>query len=105
MRTDRIVRLVSLVALSTTLLTPPVTGQGVERFWTGSDPGVSGNFNDPDNWLDGDKLGIPGELDTAIFDLASVYVVTFPTDQNTDRVLIRSGLVTFDLDATITPTW
>ncbi|MCH8165963.1 MAG: hypothetical protein IH889_10180, partial [Planctomycetes bacterium] len=100
MKEQNIIAIASVAALSIILLAPSASGQGLERFWIAGEVGPTGNFDQPFHWLDGDKLGIPGELDTAIFDLASVYVVTFPSSQSTDRVLIRSGMVTFDVDAT-----
>lgn len=83
---------------SIAVLAPPVMADGLERLWIGPDFGLSGNFDDPFNWLDGDALGIPGEQDTAIFDQAGLYTVSFPIDQSTDRVLVNSGIVTFDFD-------
>ncbi|MCH8316554.1 MAG: hypothetical protein IIA64_11320, partial [Planctomycetes bacterium] len=80
------------------VLAPPVTADGLERLWIGPDFGLSGNFDDPLKWLDGEELGIPGEQDTAIFDQAGLYTVSFPIDQSTDRVLVNSGMVTFDFD-------
>ena len=100
MTTQRMITIACLAAGSMTLVAPSASGQGLERFWIAGEFGPTGDFDQPWHWLDGDKLGIPGELDTAIFDIASVYVVTFPSSQSTDRVLIRSGMVTFDVDAT-----
>ena len=94
----------TIVFGSIAVLAPPVTADGLERFWIGPEYGLSGNFDDPFNWLDGEKLGIPGEQDTAIFDQAGLYTVWFLLDdpvQTTDRVLVKSGMVTFDFDDTI----
>ena len=90
----------TIVFGSIAVLAPPVTADGLERFWIGPDFGLNGNFDDPFNWLDGEKLGIPGEQDTAIFDQAGLYTVSFPNVQTTDRVLVKSGMVTFDFDGT-----
>ncbi len=76
--------------------TAAATAGGVERFWRQADQ-VSGDFNDPNQWVDGDTLGIPGLLDTAAFDLPVLYTVHFPVAQLTDRVVVRRGNVTFDL--------
>ncbi|MCH8150837.1 MAG: hypothetical protein IH830_00505 [Planctomycetes bacterium] len=101
MTTQRIITLACLAAVPMTLVAPIASGQGLDRFWIGERFGsLSGDFNDPIHWLDGDKLGIPGEEDTAVFDPAGLYVVSFPSNQITDRVLIRSGMVTFDVDVT-----
>ncbi len=91
----------TIVFGSIVMLAPPVTADGLERFWIGPEFGLSGNFDDPFNWLDGEKLGIPGEQDTAIFDQAGLYTVSFPIDQSTDRMLLKSGMVTFDFDGAI----
>ena len=100
MTTQRIITLACLAAVPTTLVAPSASGQGLERFWTGSESGLSGNFNDAENWLEGDKLGIPGEEDTAVFDSAGLYVVWFSSNQITDRVLIKSAMVSFAFDET-----
>ena len=85
---------------SIALLAAPVAADGLERFWIGPEFGLSGSFDDPFNWLDGEELGIPGDQDTAIFDQAGLYTVSFPIDQSTDRVLVNSGMVIFDFDGT-----
>ncbi|MHC4416174.1 MAG: hypothetical protein ACYS0G_12910 [Planctomycetota bacterium] len=95
MSAQRTALLVSLTGLTLTLLAAPAPGQGIDRYWDGPQGGC---FNVVEFWVDGFDLGIPGTEDTAIFDLASIYTVCFPQDQTTDRVLIRSGIVTFDLD-------
>ena len=51
--------------------------------------------------MDGFKLGIPTFEDTAVFEPAGIYTVSFATDHSTDRVIVRGGLVTFDLGANI----
>ena len=68
-----------------------------ERFWTVGDAGLTGDFDDPDQWVDGDTLGIPGLPDTAIFDQPGFYTVHFPASQATDRVVVRRGFVIFEL--------
>src|SRR5690606_32688957 len=39
----------------------------------------------------------PGESDIALFNLPTIYTVDFTQDHLTDRVLVRSGQVTFQL--------
>ena len=98
MRTNINIFATTIVYGSIAVLAPPVRADGVERLWIGNNFGLSGDFDDPLNWLDGDALGIPGEQDTAIFDQAGLYTVSFPIDQSTDRMLLKSGMVTFDFD-------
>ena len=71
----------------------------VDRFWR-ADVFLSGDFDDPLHWIDGDTLGLPGVPDTTVFDLAGFYSVFFAADQATDRVLVKRGLLTFDFDGT-----
>jgi len=47
-------------------------------------------------WNDGNS-GVPGQEDVAIFDIDSAFSVLFIGDQVTDRLLVRSGIVTFDM--------
>ncbi len=101
MTTQRLITLACLAAVPMTLVAPSASGQGLERFWIGERFGsLSGDFDDPDHWLDGDQLGIPGEEDTAVFDPAGLYVVSFPSNQIADRVLIKRGMVSFAFDDT-----
>ncbi len=91
----------TIVFASIAVLAQPVTAGGLERYWIGFDGvGLSGDFDNLFGWLDGEELGVPGEQDTAIFDQAGLYIVSFPSDQSTDRVLINSGMVIFDFDDT-----
>jgi T5SS/PEP-CTERM-associated repeat protein len=84
----------SLAALLTPILTMHPTAGGADRHW-GSP--VGGCFNQAELWLDGFELGVPGDQDAAIFDLPSAYVVCFPRNETTDRLLVRSGALTYFL--------
>jgi T5SS/PEP-CTERM-associated repeat protein len=71
------------------------TGQGLDRYWIEGDGGA---FGDDLNWMDGIDLGVPGAEDTAIFDIGTLFgPVVFTTFRENHRLLVRSGLVTFDL--------
>jgi hypothetical protein len=83
---------VAICALAALVLAAPAAG--ADRFWNS---GLDGVFGDGANWDDG-TMGAPGADDAAVFDVAGVYTVSFPTGETTDRVLVRSGIVTFDLE-------
>jgi T5SS/PEP-CTERM-associated repeat protein len=63
-----------------------------DYYWNNSE---DGNFDDPANWNDGTG-GVPGSNDVAIFDTESVHAIYFWADHVTDRLLLRSGELSFD---------
>ena len=81
---------VTLIAVSSRV----AEADAMDHFWEAIG---GGDFNDPVNWVDGNQFGAPGFDDTARFDLAAAYTVTFGGAQFTDRVVVSRGLVTFAL--------
>ena len=64
----------TIVFGSIAVLAPPVTADGLERFWIGPESGLSGNFDDPFNWLDGEKLDKFALPDAAAADAATAAI-------------------------------
>ena len=65
---------------------------GLARTWfTGND----GSFNDDLFW---DPVGVPGPLDTAIFNVDTSYLVDLDADSAFELLNMSEGDVTFDLD-------
>lgn len=68
-----------------------------DRMWNTP---FDGNFGDGFNWDDGEQPA-PGPEDSAVFDVAADFTVTFVENQTTDRVRVRDGFVTFQFDPSI----
>ena len=66
-------------------------GGGLPRSWTNS---LGGSFQVDSNW---NPRGVPGALDTAIFDLADAYTVTFAAGPSAELLNVSEGDVTFAL--------
>ncbi len=81
-----------VVSLSVALASSAAFGGGIARTWF---TGNSGSFNDAVFW---DPLGVPGPLDTAIFNVDTNYVVDLDADAGFELLNMSEGDVTLDLD-------
>src|SRR5262245_21226397 len=69
-----------------------------ERSWTNT---AGGTYSATANWLNGI---VPAASDTAVFDLADSYTVTFTTNVSSVNLSVRNDTVTFNLGGfTFTP--
>jgi len=81
------------IAVSLLLATQMIWGNAAsakEFYWNGTGQ----DFADPASWDDG-ASGVPGHSDVALFKLSTFPGVKFYADQETDRALIRGGIVKF----------
>lgn len=81
----------TLICLTLVLTGAPVLLYSAEREWQNA---AGGEFGTDSNWLD--DL-VPGEFDTAVFDITGTYTVTFNSDEINESANIADGNVTFSL--------
>lgn len=77
-----------------TLLVPASFASAADFYWNNGE-GFGGVFADGYYWDDPDDPYFPGEEDTAIFDVAGVFGVSFGAEHDIDRLVIRHGRVSF----------
>lgn len=81
-----------VLGLAWSMMGWPETLRAADVFWENENGGA---FDVGANWSGGFA---PGGADTAIFDLADTYQVDFTQDEETERLRLHDGVVTFDLD-------
>ncbi|MFO0875319.1 MAG: hypothetical protein U0575_15300 [Phycisphaerales bacterium] len=88
---------IARIVVATALLPAVAASAGIVSAWI--DPG-GGGFSDAANW----SAGVPGALDTALFDLRATYAVDLAVPASVQRLIVRRGSVDLALAALLDAT-
>ena len=83
-------RAISILLLLSLSVLAAGEAMGDDRWWINP---VSGLYQEPNNW----DLGVPGDLDTAWFDVGGSYVVTLDDTASVAQIIVGDDDVEFDL--------